>query len=119
MKLIIRVLINAVALWAAAQLVSGIQLTSELVPLLVVAAVFGLVNAFIRPIVKLLSLPITVVTLGLFTFVINAAMLGLTAWLASDLLNVGDTLVDQAVNTLLGALVISVVSTVLSWVLPD
>jgi putative membrane protein len=106
-------------MWLMAQLISGIELTTDILSLILVAIVFGLVNALIRPFVRLLSLPITVVTLGLFTFVINAAMLGLTAWLASDLLNMGDTLGQKTINALLGSLVISVVSTVLSWVLPD
>lgn len=86
---------------------------------LVVAIIFGIVNALIRPIVKFLSLPITCITLGLFTLVINAAMLGLTALLAGGILNIQGGFFGQIWNAIIAALVISVVSTVLSWFLPD
>ena len=113
MRIIIRLLINAAALWVAAYLIDGIGLEGDALSILIVAAIFGLVNAFIKPIVKLLSLPVRIITLGLFAIVINAAMLGLTA-AVSDALTV-----DGFVSALLGALVISVVSAVLGWVIPD
>lgn len=119
MKLLIRLLINAVAIWVMAQLLAGVQLTSDLVGIGIVVVIFGLVNALVRPIVKLLSLPLTILTLGLFTFVINALMLLLTAWLAGDSLSLGATLGQQLLNAFLGSLVISLVSTLLSWLLPD
>ncbi|MEX1258122.1 MAG: phage holin family protein, partial [Gemmatimonadota bacterium] len=78
-NLVIRLFVNAVALWVAAQLVSGIQLTGDFWPIILVAAVFGLVNALIKPVALLLSLPFLIITLGLFTIVINALMLMLTA----------------------------------------
>ena len=78
------------------------------------AIVFGLVNALIRPVFKLLSCPIILLTLGLFTLVINALMLQLSAWLGRGF---GIRFwVDGFVAAFLGAIVISVVSTVLSWV---
>ena len=77
-NLIIRLFVNAVALWVAARLLDGIELTEELGPVVLVAAVFGLVNALIKPLVFLLSLPVVLLTLGLFTIVINALMLMLT-----------------------------------------
>ena len=100
---IVRVLINGLALWIASWILPGLDIsttaTTEAVaqggvtqgtdPLGVVLAylfiglIFGLVNALVRPIVSLLSLPITILTLGLFTIVINAAMLYLTSWLSS------------------------------------
>ena len=108
-QLIIRIVINAIALTAAAYLLApGIEVTSDVGQLLLVAVVFGLVNAFIKPIAKLLSCPLTLMTLGLFTLVVNALMLMLTANL------VGGIKVNGFVPALLGALVISVVSTVLS-----
>ena len=74
-----RTFITAFALWAATQLVTGIEVRG--VPSLLLAAlVFGLVNAVIRPALVLLSLPLTLLTFGLFLLVVNAAMLGLTAW---------------------------------------
>ena len=80
MGLLARTLITAFALWAATQLVPGIHVSGP-VSLLFTALVFGLVNAVVRPVAVLLSLPLTVVTLGLFLLVVNAAMLGLTALL--------------------------------------
>ena len=83
-RLIIRWLINAAALWAAAELVSGIGYEGWSA-LLIVALIFGLVNALIRPVLSLLTCPLQVLTLGLFTIVINALMLLLTSWLADQL----------------------------------
>lgn len=113
MRIVLRVLVNAVALWAAASLLDGITLTSELVPVLVVAAIFGLVNAFIKPIAQFLTFPFTIVTLGLFTLVINAAMLQITDALSSNL----D--VRGFWTSVGGGLVISIVSWALSTFLPD
>ena len=113
MKLLIRLLINAVALWAAAQLVTGIDLTGDVGGILFVAILFGLVNALIKPLVKLLSLPLTLGTLGLFTLVINALMLQLTARLSSNLTVAG------FMPALGGAVVISIVSWLLSSFVGD
>lgn len=113
MRLILKLLINAAALWAAAKLVSGITLEGEFLTILLVALIFGLVNTFIKPILKALSFPVIILSLGLFTLVINAAMLGLTAAI-TDALSIKDF-----VAALLGAIVISVVSAVLSWFVPD
>ena len=112
--IVIRVLINAVALWVAAQVFSTITVPEGDIPqLLLVAAVFGLVNAFIRPIVKLFSLPLLIGTLGLFAFVINAAML-----LIVDALGIGLE-IDGFLPALGGAVVISIVSAILSMVIKD
>lgn len=113
MRIILRVLMNAVALWAAASVIDGIELSSELGSVLIVALVFGITNAVLRPIVKLLSLPFIVLTLGLFTFVVNGAMLLVVDWLTNGLE------VDGFINAMLGAVVISIVSWALSLVLPD
>ena len=80
MGFLARLFITAFALWAAAELVPGIHV-GGLFGLLLAALVFGLVNALVRPAAVLLSLPLTVLTLGLFLLVVNAAMLGLTALL--------------------------------------
>ena len=79
MGFLAQTLITAFALWAATEIVPGMEVRS-LGWLLLAALVFGLVNAFIRPILVLLSLPLTILTLGLFLLVVNAAMLGLTSW---------------------------------------
>ena len=116
MKIIIRILINALALFITAFLLPGIELAGGLWGLLIVAIIFGLVNAIIRPIVKLFSLPITLITLGLFTLVINTAMLLLTAFLAGDYLNFTQ---NTFITACLASIVISLVSMVMSWLLPD
>ena len=86
--------------------------------LIIVGIVFGLVNALVRPIVKLLTLPINVMTLGLFTLVINTLMLILTVWL-SDSLSLTGGIFENIVVAFLAAVIISVISTILSWFLPD
>ena len=88
-NLIIKLLANAVALAVAAWLVSGITIQGattgrRVLTLLIVAAIFGLVNAVVKPIVKLLSLPFIILTLGLLIFVINAVMLLLTSWITGQ-----------------------------------
>ncbi|MDO9707330.1 phage holin family protein [Paracraurococcus lichenis] len=98
-----RTFITAFALWAATQLVPGIEVRGVF-SLLLAALVFGLVNAVVRPVLVLLSLPFTLVTLGLFLFVVNAAMLGLTAWLLPGFR------VDGFGPALFGAIVVSVMS---------
>lgn len=113
MRLILKLLVNAAALWVAAKVVSGIELEGAIVTILLVALVFGLVNTFIKPILKALSFPVIILSLGLFTLVINAAMLALTA-AVTEALSVADFWA-----ALLGAIVISVVSTVLNWFVPN
>ena len=122
MRLIVRLLAGAVALAVAAWLIDGIDVgpgtTGErALTLLAVALIFGLVNAIVRPIVRLISLPLLILTLGLFTFVVNALMLLLTAWIGG----VFDLAfeVDGFWTALLGALVISVVMFLINLVLPD
>lgn len=121
-NLIIRLLVNAIALAAASWLVSGITLQGattgkRVLTLLVVAAIFGIVNAIVKPVVKVLSFPLLILTLGLLTFVINAAMLLLTSWITGKL----DVQfhVDGFWSALFGALIISVVGMILNAVLPD
>ena len=118
MRFILRIFINAVAIWVASLLLSGLDFRGNLGNLILVGLIFGLVNALIRPIAKLLALPITVLTLGLFTLVVNALMLMLTAALSSSL-NLMGNFFESFLTAVLGAIVISLVSMVLSWVLPD
>jgi len=112
-NLIIRLFVNAVALWVAARLVTGIDLAGEFGPVLLVAAVFGLVNALIKPIALILTFPFVLLTLGLFTIVINALMLMLTAALVDALRVAGFW------DALLGSLLISIVSLLFSVLLPE
>ena len=114
-KLLIRVVINAVALYvAAAVLGENMYIPTDVVNLAIVAIVFGLVNAFIKPIVTILTCPLTIVTLGLFTIVINALMLMLTGWLTG-----GQLAVAGFGWALLGGLIVGIISTLLSMFLGD
>ncbi|MCU0646594.1 MAG: phage holin family protein [Gemmatimonadaceae bacterium] len=115
MRLLLKLVVNAAALWLAAKYVPGISYTGTLVNLLVVALIFGAVNVFIKPILKLLSFPIRLLTLGLFTLVINAGMLWLTGALARDM----GFAVSGFQAAFLGALLVSVVSAVLGFLIPD
>lgn len=112
MNVILRLLINASALWVATRVVTGISYTGEWSLLLVVALVFGVLNVVVRPILILLSLPFLIVTLGLFLFVLNAALLLLTSAI-SGALGLGFH-VEGFGAAFLGGLVVSVVSMALS-----
>jgi putative membrane protein len=105
--LAVRWLILAVAVWVAAELVAGIHY-SGWASILVVAAILGLLNLYVRPLFALLTLPLTIVTLGIFIIVVNAIMLGLAAWI-SDIFG-AEFSVDGIGAALLGALIISLVS---------
>lgn len=126
MNLLIRViaglLVNAVALWIAVEIVPRANFDGSFIELLVVAFVFGLVNAIIRPLVRLLTLPLSVLTLGLFTFVVNGAMLLLTSAL-SDTLSFEGEFFTRLGSATLAALIVSVVSVavamVIALLLPD
>jgi putative membrane protein len=117
MRFLLRILANAAALWVASQFLPGIRAGGP-GSFLAVAVVFGLVNAFIRPLLKLLSCPVILLTLGLFTLVINAFMLMLTAWIGAKF-GIDFTVDAFWPSAFLGALIVSVVSTVLSWPIQD
>ena len=103
LKLILRFLIGALGLYLAARLIGGVTI-DDTTTLLIAALVLGIVNAIVRPVVFLLTLPLTILTLGLFLFVLNAAMLGLTAYFLE-----GFT-ISGLVPAILGSIVISIVS---------
>jgi len=119
---IFRTAITAVALWVAVVVLPQIEfdIAGNWWQLVVIAIVFGLINSLVKPIVKLLALPIRLATLGLISFVINAGMLLLLAWVAGlfDLsFKIGgfppNLDLDALIGALLGSIIISVVSTVL------
>jgi len=115
MDRILQTLINAAALYVAVLVVPNLDFIGEWWKLLVVAVIFGLVNTFLRPVLRILTLPITILTLGLFLLVINALMLFLTGLISSEL-ELGFFVADF-VAAFLGAIVISLVGTVLSMVI--
>jgi len=112
MSLFVRLLINAAALWVAIRLVPGVSFTGEWWRLLVVALMFAVLNVSVRPVLMLLTLPFFLITLGLFTFVLNAFMLWLTSGL-SGALGLGFH-VSGFGAAFIGALVVSTVSFALS-----
>ncbi|CCH72818.1 phage holin family protein [Nostocoides australiense] len=124
-NMLIKVGVNALALWIAAAVVSGIHLatgstswTSKVVTVVLVAVVFGIVNAVVKPIAKVLSFPAIMLTLGLFTFIVNAFMLQITEWI-SEALDLSFRIDDFFWDAVMAALVITIVSMVLNFVLPD
>jgi putative membrane protein len=117
MAFVVRLLVNAAALWVATRLVGGVTFDGSWPPLFGVALVFGVVNAFIRPIAKFLTFPIILITLGLFTLVVNGLMLWLTSSL-SGVLGLGFH-VSGFWAAFWGALVVSIVSALLSMLVAD
>ena len=112
MTMVIRLLINAAALWVAVRLVPGVSFTGDGWLLLFVALIFGLLNACLKPLLVILSLPFLLLTLGLFTFVLNALLLWITSAL-SGALGLGFHVAGFA-SAFVGALVVSAVSITLS-----
>ena len=122
MRFLLRLLANMGALAVATWIFSGISLTApttggKILTLLIVALIFGIVNAIVKPIFTLFTACVVVLTLGLFLVVINALMLLLTSWL-SDQFNLGWS-VDGFWTALFGSIVISIVSFVLNAFIPD
>ena len=113
----IRLVINAIALWLATRLVDGIAYDGELIVLLLVALIFGVVNAIVKPILIFLTFPFLIVTLGLFLLVLNGAMVWLTGAI-SDAADLGFH-VSGFRAAFLGGLVVSVVSFLLSLMVGD
>lgn len=112
---LVQILVNAAALWVAVQVVGGIHFTGEWWKLLLVAAAFSLLNTYLRPILRILSIPLTLMTFGLFLLVINALMLLLTSAI-SRVLNLEFT-VDGFGAAFLGAIVVAIVGLLLSMLI--
>ena len=117
MSVLVRLIVNAAALWAATRLVPGVTYTGGWLPFFGVALVFGVVNTVIRPFAKLLAFPLIIVTLGIFLFVINGLMLWLTSRV-SVALGLGFH-VEGFWAAFWGAVVVTIVSAVLSLVVTD
>ncbi len=122
---LIRLVVNALGLWVAAWLSSGIQLAegstdtgTKVKTVLLVALVFGVVNALLKPIATLLSFPLIILTLGIFIIVVNAAMLQLTSWLSGKL-DLAFHVDHFFWDALFGACVIAVVGMLANFVLPE
>ncbi len=105
---LIRMVISAMGLWIASELVPGMEITG-MGTLVAAAFLLGIVNAVVRPLIVILTFPITIVTLGLFLLVINAAMLGLVAWLLDGFM------LDGFLAAVAGSLVVSATGWFASW----
>lgn len=110
MHLILRIVLNGLALMLVAYLYSGVSIDSPLAAI-VAAVVLGIVNAIIRPVLLFLTLPVTLLTLGLFIFVINALMFWLTAELVPGFRVTG------FMQALIGSVMYSVITLVTSWII--
>ena len=117
MPFVLRLVINAAALWVATRLVPGVTFQGDWVAFLGVALTFGVINAFIRPVAKVLTFPLILLTLGLFALVVNGLMLWLTSSLSSSL-GLGFH-VTGFWPAFWGALVVSIISTMLSLMIAD
>lgn len=117
MSFLVRLLVNAAALWVATRVVPGVTYEGGWLPFLGVALVFGIVNATIRPVAKILTFPLIILTLGIFALVVNGLMLWLTSSL-STALGLGFH-VRGFWPAFWGALVVSIVSTILSVLIVD
>jgi len=105
---LIRMVISAMGLWIASELVPGMEITG-MGTLVAAAFLLGIVNAVVRPLIVILTFPITIVTLGLFLLIINAAMLGLVAWLLDGFI------LDGFLAAVAGSLVVSATGWFASW----
>jgi len=106
--IILRTLIIMLGLFLASALIPGVEISGT-GSFILAAALLGLVNAFVRPVAFLLTLPLTIVTLGLFLFVLNAAMFGLVASILDNFVVAGFW------SAVFGAIVVSITSTMASW----
>jgi putative membrane protein len=119
-----KIVVNAVALWVATLVVPDVSLSTgeglgkTVGSFLVVGAIFGLVNTVIKPVVKLLSLPFIILSLGLFAFVVNALMLEIVDW-ASNSIGISFDSGPFFWSTLAAAVIISLVSWILNVLVPD
>jgi putative membrane protein len=116
-KFLLIVALNAAAAWLTVWLVPGLQYTGDWWRWILFGAMIGLINAIIKPVAKFLTIPIRIVTLGLFTLAINVGLMTLAIWVAKDA-DVGLT-ADSIWAALLGGLVLTVVGSVLNLVNRD
>ena len=122
MAFLVRVLINGVAIWLATLILPGLSIVGgdtgwqQLVIILLIALVFGIVNAIVKPIVAILSIPLYILTLGLFHVVINALMLWITSWITEHTTHWGLFIDDFWWTAIWAAIVLSIVSWLLSLI---
>ena len=123
MGILIRLVVSAVSLWIATLVIDGIHLTADTVPkkigtLLAVAVIFGIINAVLRPIIKVIGCGLYVLTLGLISVVVNALLFLLTSWISGQL-SLPFHVDDFWPSAILGALLVGIVSWLLNMLVPD
>ncbi|WP_193102221.1 phage holin family protein [Brevibacterium aurantiacum] len=131
MNFLLRVAVNACAIWVAAWILPGVAIegnqvvedqtgtiAATIISYLVVGLIFGLANAFIKPILSFVSAPITCLTLGLFSIIINAVILALTSWL-SGFTPFEFTIDSFFPSAIIAAVIVSIVSALLGWLVPE
>lgn len=131
MNFLLRVVVNACAIWVAAWILPGVAIegnqvvedqtgtiAATIISYLVVGLIFGLANAFIKPILSFVSAPITCLTLGLFSIIINAVILALTSWL-SGFTPFEFTIGSFFPSAIIAAVIVSIVSALLGWLVPE
>jgi putative membrane protein len=111
--MLLQIMVNALSIAAAVKLVDGITFTGEWWKMIVIGALFGVVNTLIKPVVKLITFPLILLTLGLFTLIVNTLMLALTEWLSKPLALGLE--IQGFWPTFWGALIVSIMSVLLSW----
>jgi putative membrane protein len=115
---VIRWLLLALGIWVAAKLVGGIHLVGWQ-STLIVAAILGLLNAFLKPAISLIALPLTILMFGLFSIVVNSALLLLTSWIAKHFNSI-QFHVDNFLSAVLGAIIISIIGILVNFFInPD
>jgi putative membrane protein len=120
MRFLLRLLTTAAALWVAVRLVNGLEFDGEWWEFLIVAAIMGLANAIAKPFLAFFSLPLIVLTLGLFLLVVNAAVLQLVVWMSGpDVFDLGLTSTGFFWATFWGSIVVSIAGWAISTVFPD
>ncbi|SMX97901.1 phage holin family protein [Brevibacterium aurantiacum] len=131
MNFLLRVVVNACAIWVATWILPGVAIegnqvvedqtgtiAATIISYLVVGLIFGLANAFIKPILSFVSAPITCLTLGLFSIIINAVILALTSWL-SGFTPFEFTIDSFFPSAIIAAVIVSIVSALLGWLVPE
>lgn len=118
MGFVLNILGTAASLWVAVWLIDGFEFSGEWWQFLIVAVIMGVANAIVKPILKLFSLPLILVTLGLFLLVVNALVLALVVWLSGQF-ELGMTSDGFFWSTFLASIVVSIVSWIIGAVLPE
>ena len=119
MRIVLRILLNAAALWLTVRIVPGLEFDGSVWTLLLIAVIFGVVNGIIGPIVKILSLPLIIFTLGIFYLILNALLFWLVIWLSGpSVFDLGLTS-DGFWPAFWGAIAIAVITWIINLILPD